>query len=93
MSTIMSDRGKLKLDTKSDIVRCLEDATEEQDDIIPSVEVVMLDGPDIMNELKHADARTFREYAQDVFLPYVEHQLSKSHIIYVVRDNYTDQVL
>ena len=81
------------MDTKSDIVRCLEDATEEQDDIIPSVEVVVLDGPDIMNELKHAAARTFREYAQDVFVPYEEHQLSRSHIIYVVRDNYTDQVL
>ena len=93
MPTIMSDRGKLKLDTTSDIVRCLEDATEEQYDIFPSVKVVRLDGPDIMNELKHAAARTFLEYAQDMFLPYVEHQLSKPHIMYIVWDNYTDQVL
>ena len=56
----------------------------EQYDIIQSVEVVMLDGPDIMNELKQSAARTFREYSQDVFLPYVEHQLSKPHIIYIV---------
>ena len=40
----------------------------EQYDIIPSVEVVMLDGPDIMNELNHSAARTFREYSQDVFV-------------------------
>ena len=66
MPNIISDRGKLKQDTKSDIVRCLEDATEEQYDIIPRVEVVMLDGPDIMNELKHAAARTCREYERNV---------------------------
>ena len=39
----LSGRGKHKLGTKSDIVRCLEGAIEEQDDITPSVEVVVLD--------------------------------------------------
>ena len=67
----LSNGGKLKLGTKSDIVRCLEDAIEEQDDITPSVEVVVLDGPAIVHMLKPAAARTFREYAQDVFLPSV----------------------
>ena len=33
----LSARGKLKLGTKSDIVRCIEDASEKQDDISPSV--------------------------------------------------------
>ena len=56
----LSDRGKLKLGTKSDIVRCLEDAIEEQDDITTSVEVVVLDGPAIVHMLKRAAARTFR---------------------------------
>ena len=41
----LSARGKLKLGTKSDIVRCLEDVPEDQDDITPSVDVVVLDGP------------------------------------------------
>ena len=54
MSTIMSDRGQLKLGTKSGIVRYLEDGTEKQDDITPIVAVVMLDGPDIVYVLKHA---------------------------------------
>ena len=58
-------------------VRCLDDGTEEQDAITPIVEVVMLDGPDIMYMLKNAAARNFPEYAQDVFLPYVERQLCK----------------
>ena len=62
----LSDRWKLKLGNKSDIVRCLEEAIEEQD-----VEVVVLDGPAIVHMMKPATARTFREYAQDVFLPCV----------------------
>ena len=48
-----------------------EEAIEEQDDITPSVEVVVLDGPAIVHMMKPATARTFREYAQDVCLPCV----------------------
>ena len=89
MSTIMSDRSKLKLGTRSDIVRCQEDVTEEQDDITPSVEVVVLDGPAIVYVPMPAAAITFREYAQDVFLPCVECQLGKVHRI----DNYRPDYL
>ena len=59
----LSARGKLKLGTKSDIVRCLEDAPEKQDDITPSVDVVMLDGPAMLCVLKPAASGTLREYA------------------------------
>ena len=53
--------------TKSDIVRCLEDATEEQDDT--SVDVVVLDGLAILYVLKPAAAGTFCEsYVHDVVL-------------------------
>ena len=89
----MSDRGKLKLGAKSDIVRCLEDVTEEQHDIPKSVEVVMLLGPDIVYVLNTAAAITSSECAQDVFLPYVEHQLGKAHSIDVVWDNYRPDYL
>ena len=59
---LVSARGKLKLGTKSDIVRCLEYASEKQDDITPSVDVVMLDGPAMMCVVKPAAAGTLREY-------------------------------
>ena len=59
----VSARGKLKLGTKSDIVRCLEDASEKQDDITPSVDVVMLDGPAMLCVVKPEAAGTLREYA------------------------------
>ena len=59
----MPARGKLKPGTKSDIVRCIEDAPEKQDDITPSVDVVMLDGPAMLCVLKPAASGTLREYA------------------------------
>ena len=63
----LSVRGKLKFGTKSDIVRCLEDAAEEQDDT--SVDVVVLDGLAILYVLKPAAAGTFCEsHVHDVFL-------------------------
>ena len=48
----LSVRGKLNQGTKADIVRCLEDAPEEQGDT--SVDVVVLDGLAILYVLKHA---------------------------------------
>ena len=58
-----SARGKLKLGTKSGIVRCLENAPEKQDDITPSVDVVMLDRPAMLCVLKPAASGTLCEYA------------------------------
>ena len=89
----LSDRGKLKLGTKSDIVRCLEDAIEEQDGITPSVEVVVIDGPAIVHMLKPPAARTFREYVQDVFVPYIEHQLDNAQRVDVVWNDYRSDSL
>ena len=84
----LSASWKFKLGIDSDIVRCIEDVTEEQDDTTPIVDAVVLDGPAIVCVLKHAATGTFHEYARDVFLPYVEHQLGKGHRIAVVWYNY-----
>ena len=70
----LSVREELKLGTKADIVRCLEDAPEKQDDT--SVDVVVLDGLTlaILYVLKAAATGTFCESCViDVFLPYVYH--------------------
>ena len=58
----MSTRGKLRLGTKSDIVRCLGEALEKQDDITLIVDVVMLDGLAMLCVRKPAAAGTLREY-------------------------------
>ena len=59
----LSTRGKLKLGTKSDIVRWLEDVSEKQDDITPSIGVFMLDRRAMLCVLKPAASGTLREYA------------------------------
>ena len=59
----LSARGKPKLGTKSHIVRCLEDVPEKQDDITPSVDVVMLDEPAMLCVLKPAYSGILGEYA------------------------------
>ena len=46
-----------------------------------------------MHMLKPAAARNFREYAQDVFLAYVEHQLDKAKRVDVVWDDYRSDSL
>lgn len=85
----LSDRGKLRLGKKSDIIHCLEDeVTTEQEDTSPFADVVVLDGPAIVHMLKPGSARTFRDYAQDVFLPYVKLQLDKAQRIDIVWDDY-----
>ena len=56
----LSARGKLKLGTKSDIVRCLEDAPENQGDITPNVDVVMLDEPAMLR----TEACSLRNFAR-----------------------------
>ena len=56
----LSQNGKLRLGTKSDLVRCLEDATN------PNVQAIILDGSVIMNMIRPASAKTFSDYAKQV---------------------------
>ena len=56
MSTITVSQRETETCTKSDIVRCLEDASEKQDDITPN-------GSAMLCVLKLAAAGTLREYA------------------------------
>ena len=44
----LSDRGKLRLGTKSDIVHCLEDTVEEDTSLVVA-NVIVLDGPAIVH--------------------------------------------
>ena len=56
------------------LLECLESIPEEQSEA-PSVTNVVLDGAAIVQMLKPGAAKTFEEYAHQVFLPYVLGQL------------------
>ncbi len=73
--------GGLRTGTKSDLVSCLEDTlpvpvldqTEN-----PTTDVIIIDGAAIVNMLRPGNAKTFEDYASDVFLPYITSQLQHS---------------
>ena len=81
--------------TKSDIVRCLEDTIKDHDDSdsSPVADVIILDGPAIVNMLRPGSAKTFADYAKDVFLPYVHSQLNQSQRVDIVWDDYREDTL
>ena len=90
--------GKLRLGTKSDIINCLEKLVPTTDDDLfdvqapstdkPTVDVVILDGAAIVNMLKPGTARTFSDYASEVFLPHVMKQLQNVQRLDAVWDEY-----
>ena len=54
----------------------------------PSVEALLLDGAAIVNMLKPGASKTFQEYSETVFLPYVANQLRNVERVDVVWDRY-----
>ena len=86
----LSDRGKLRFGKKSDIIHCLEVNTEDGN---PLSDVIVLDGAAIVNMLRPDSAKTFQDYAKDVFLPYVKSQLDKAQRVDIVWDDYRQGTL
>ena len=68
---------------------CLESIAEAQSDA-PAVTSVVLDGAVIVQMLKPGTAKTFEEYAHQVFIPYVEGQLRRASRLDLVWDSYKD---
>ena len=83
----LSQYGKLRSGTKSDLLSCLEKNGPVQTQS-PSVEALLLDGAAIVNMLKPGASKTFQEYSETVFLPYVIKQLRNVKRVDVVWDRY-----
>ncbi|KAJ8405691.1 hypothetical protein AAFF_G00316710 [Aldrovandia affinis] len=86
----LSQMGKIRLGTKSDLVGCLEGliTPRENDAASPPVEVMILDGAAIVNMLAPGNAKTFSEYASLVFLPHITSQLQHTSRVDIVWDEY-----
>ena len=82
--------------TKSDLMGCLE-ALIPQPDVVPSVNVKIVDGALLVHKLYLRKAsmhtKTFQNYAQWVFLPYTEHILQDVAQVYIVWDVYREDDL
>ena len=83
----LSQYGKLRSGTKSDLLSCLEKNGPAQAQR-PSVEALLLDGAAIVNMLKPGASKTFQEYSETVFLTYLINQLRNVERVDVVWDRY-----
>ena len=85
----LSDFGKLHLpNTKSGLVQCLEQPGQSEP---PSTyDCKVMDGAVIVHILPTASVSTFHEYADIVFIPYLEKQMQTATRLDVVWDTYTN---
>ena len=78
----------MRIGIKSDLLRCLESDLLEHN-AVPVADAVIIDGAAIVQMLNHGTARTFKEYEELVFAPYISAQLEKSSRVHLVWDVYT----
>ena len=71
--TSLSTYGDIRTGTKSDILQCLEKVSPSQNDR-QDVDMLLLDGAVIVNMLRPRAVKTFQEYSQQVFLPFLKFQ-------------------
>ena len=71
--TSLSTYGDIRTGTKSDILQCLEKVSPSQNDR-QDVDMLLLDGAVIVNMLGPRAVKTFQEYSQQVFLPFLKSQ-------------------
>ncbi|KAG7167622.1 hypothetical protein Hamer_G019011 [Homarus americanus] len=86
-SPSLSDFGKLHLPApKSQLLRSLEKS--EQPEVPSSYDGKTMDGAVIVHSLPTASVSTFEEYADTLFIPYLQNQLETASQLEVVWNNY-----
>ena len=89
----LSQYGTLRSGNKSDLLFCLERLCPAKAEK-PSVDVLLLDWAAIVNMLKPTGAcKTFAEYSQFVFIPYITRELESVKRVDVVWDRYLSNSL
>jgi len=83
----LSDGGSLYTGTKSDLLTCLEEVSDAKTET-PVTTCVVLDGAAIVQTLKPAASKTFEEYAQQIFIPYMSTKLQTVSRLDLVWDTY-----
>ncbi|XP_061580540.1 uncharacterized protein LOC133446517 [Cololabis saira] len=88
----LSQGGKMRLGTKADLLKCImTDDTDSQP--APMVDGVFLDGAAVVQMLNPGTAKTFQDYADSVFVPYVKSQLEKTWRLDIIWDVYISDSL
>ncbi|KAG7159649.1 hypothetical protein Hamer_G025299 [Homarus americanus] len=72
----ISDCGRLRTSSKSDLLQCFEKLCEARIGE-PDVSAVVIDGAAVVQMLKSGTTKTFKEYSKAVFYPYIARWLGK----------------
>ena len=80
---LLSQHGQLRQGNKAELVQCLQGTTEASAES-PQVDGKVFDGAVVVQMLHPKTARTFQEYTQTVFLPYIQAQLQSSQRLDIV---------
>ena len=81
----ISDGGKLRHGSKSDLLQCFEKLYETREDN-PEVSAVMIDGAAVVQMVKPGIAKTFQEYSDVVFVPHIVRWLQRVSRVDVIWD-------
>jgi hypothetical protein len=82
----LSEGVNLRLGSKSDLLNCIELSKGKSE--APVVTSVILDGAAIIQMMKPDTTRTFDEYANVIFKPYISSQLQRARRLDLVWDSY-----
>ena len=79
----LSVSGKLRLGKKSDLLKCLVPDGQLQRNSRPSIDVKIL-----VNMLPPMECKTFADYTNKIFIPYLQNQLKSIQRLDIVWDRY-----
>ena len=88
----LAEHGKLRLPSKkSGLLSCFDDGA----DVAPpsSFHVKVIDGPAVVHALSIEEAKTFNDYSDKVFLPWMDRTLQSTGRIDIIWDMYRTQSL
>ncbi|KAG1683665.1 hypothetical protein GQR58_009801 [Nymphon striatum] len=85
---ILSDGWSLHLGTKSYLLTCFEDIAYSRSEAPTTTTSIVIDGAAIVQMLKPAACKNFREYAQKIFIPYMSTRFQSSSRLDLVWDTY-----
>ena len=88
----LSHHGNLRFGSKSDLMDCLERCISTPEEP-KSADVLILDGPAIVNMLKPIGCRTMQDYADNIYLRYLSSQLKTVSRLDIVLDVYRENSL
>ena len=88
----LAQASRLREGHKSDLVKCMEKASASTAES-PQVDVAILDGAVVIQMASPGAARTFQEYSDNVFVPYIKKQLQPVKRVDIIWDVYRQDSL